>query len=1153
MNNTHQQPQSTSSIDPSEKQRIASNPAQSVWVDASAGTGKTKILTDRVLRLLLSDADRPASPPERIVCITFTKAAASEMSLRITKTLSKWSISDDEWLSNIGQRNSLADVLGTPPSPQQLKEARTLFARVIDVPGGLKIMTIHAFCQSILQKFPLESGLSPNFTVLTAPEAKETIQNARMSVLRQAKSNPDSALGQAIQNLSIKTGEAQLLKFLESGLSEKQQILGLFESIQDISNLKPALLDYCALHKDTTIETLTDSFFASLPSQDVKTMIEAFEQGTATDQSRIPRLGNALHNIDRDINDYCDIFITQKGTIRKIVTKAPLKHAPELEFTCPKEAERCMDFLDNRAKLMMIEDTTEFLCVAHAILDAYGQEKIMRNGLDFDDLISKTHQLLASSDSAAQWVLFKLDQGIDHLLVDEAQDTNPEQWSVIEALSNEFFHGMSARDDIERTLFVVGDEKQSIYSFQKADPTIFCNMQEMFKDKIDRASKKWEDVALNLSFRSTDAVLALVDMVFAQPDMQSSLTAQNKEISHKAFREGHAGHVELWPIIYGDEKQTLEPWPIPNEPTGHTSAADIMAKKIAGTIAHWIENCRTLQSEDRPIHAGDIMILLKKRSAFQKSLVRALKDLNIPVGGLDRLVLQDHIAVKDVLAMLEFGLLPQDNLTLATIIKSPLIGWNEDQLMNFVLANKKASSLWVALNEYAPDIYRYLLKIHDLTLKKRTFDVVSFILNNPCPADTEGSGLRAFIKRLGEDSIDPLQELLNTAIDTENEKGLSVQSFVQRLKKDAKEIKREMEDGTGAVRIMTVHGSKGLQAPIVFLPDTMRVSQSRDNAQQAESRLLWPRRSGLDYPVWAPRSTPDMFKNAKNEALLRDDREYQRLLYVALTRASDELYVTGYLNALDSKSLDDSWYKRIESALNYGLETDIRPPCTIKKHDDIISISNPQTKTVKQETSEKVEKSFSDLPQWAKDTPRMEPIPAKPLQPSRPSGEVQTLSPLSTSTDYRFKRGNIIHTLLEFLPNVAEHDRVTAAQSYVSQTGLDLNEKTQKDIVSEILNIFQDPIFAPVFGKDSRAEVPISGRLGNNIINGQIDRLVITDTEIFIVDYKTNRPAAKTVDDVPAQYIKQMQSYAGVLKSIYPTHTIRTAILWTNIPSLMEL
>ncbi|MBL4589495.1 MAG: UvrD-helicase domain-containing protein, partial [Alphaproteobacteria bacterium] len=850
--NTQAQPNTPPALNPNEKQQIASNPAQSVWVDASAGTGKTKILTDRVLRLLLSGQDRPASPPERIVCITFTKAAASEMSLRITKELSKWSICADTELDG-----ALTSLMGHTPNAKQVTEARTLFARVIDVPGGLKIMTIHAFCQSILQKFPLEAGLSPNFTVLTPTEAKEAIRGARLRVLGQAKKEPNSQLGKAVRHLSVRSGDSQLMTFLENGLQEKQQILNVFERIPNIEDLKPALLDNCKLPKNLSEASLIEDFIKNTPTQDIEAMIAGFPHGTSSDKKRVPELQAFLKTPSTQIDNYCNIFLTQKNTIRKAATQGTLKHAAEIELTFPTEAERCLDMIEERAKFYMVEDTHDFLCVSHTILDAYAKEKQNRNGLDFDDLISITHKLLKNSESAAQWVLFKLDQGIDHLLVDEAQDTNPEQWSVVEALSEEFFHGNSSRDSIERTIFVVGDEKQSIYSFQKADPEIFRKMQTLFKNKVKRASKQWEDVPLSLSFRSTDAVLTLVDTVFSQDDMRQSLTAQNTQVNHTAYRVGMAGHVELWPMIFGDEKEELEPWSIPRAPTTQSSAADLMAQKIAGTIKHWIDSNKILESEDRPINAGDIMILLKKRSVFQKTLVRALKTHNIPVGGLDRMILQEHIAVKDVLAALEFGLLPQDDLTLAILLKSPLINWSEDQLMNFILTHKGKNTLWSAIREHGNNIeqglYDYLLNINSLTLKKRPFDVISFILNHPCPADRNGSGLRAFIKRLGQDSIDPLQELLNTALDIESEKGVSVQAFVHTLKRNEKDIKREMEDGAGAVRIMTVHGSKGLQSPIVFLPDTIRTTQSRDNALQAGSKLLWPRRSGLNYPFWAPR------------------------------------------------------------------------------------------------------------------------------------------------------------------------------------------------------------------------------------------------------------------------------------------------------------
>ncbi len=1139
-------------IDPDEKQRIASDPAQSVWVDASAGTGKTKILTDRVLRLLLSEENRPASPPERIVCITFTKAAASEMSLRVTKELSTWSICPKDIL-----KTSLRKLMGYEPSPKQMRESRTLFARVIDVQGGLKIMTIHAFCQSILQKFPLEAGLSPNFTVLTEHEAKDAIQTARTRVFSQAKNDPLSPLGQAVQNLSIKSSDMHLMKFLEDALKEKQQILHAFDQIVDIAHLKPALLDAVHLPQDISEIQLISSFFEKTPIQDIKSMIEAYDQyGTSAEKDKIYKLSQFLYDsphTSKEIDLYSSFFLTAKKTLsKKIATKKVLENFPDIEFMFLKEAERCLDFIEDRAKLYMVEDTYDFLCVSQKILEIYMQEKQLRNALDFDDLIQETFALLKNSQTAAQWVLFKLDQGIDHLLIDEAQDTNPDQWSVIEALSDEFFHGESSRDSIERTLFVVGDEKQSIYSFQKADPDIFRNMQAMFKEKVTRASKQWIDVPLTLSFRSTEAVLTLVDLVFAQENMRQSLTAQAIEVEHSAYRSGMAGHVELWPLIYGEEIENLDPWPIPYAPVQNSSAANLMAQKIAGTIKHWIDEGRLLESENRPIRAGDIMILLKKRSSFQKTLVRSLKDHNIPVGGLDRMVLQDHIAAQDILAALEFGLLPQDDLILATFLKSPLMGWSENQLMEFILSHQKSSSLWSVFKENKPDDYEYLLEIHNFTLKKRPFDVISFILNMPCPSDPQGSGLRAFIKRLGQDAIDPLQELLNVALDVEREKGLSLQSFVHTLKRETQDVKREMDDESDSVRIMTVHGSKGLQAPIVFLPDTIRTSSARDNAQQAGSKLLWQRRSGLPYPFWAARSTPDLFKKSKEAVLEHDDREYQRLLYVALTRARDELYIGGYTGK--TKYLEDSWYCKIEEALKAATKEGVRTPCKIMQTENVIAISNAQTNPASAGKTHEIAALRENLPSWIFQKPRAEPSPARPLQPSRPSGDVYAMSPLEASTEYRFKRGNIIHTLLEFLPEKPEAEREMAAHHYVSQSGHGFDREAQKDIVEETLKIIKDPIFSPVFQEGSRAEVSISGQLENNtVINGQIDRLIVTENEIFIVDYKTNRPPPNDPKDIPIQYKKQMQAYKDVLASIYPHHTIRTALLWTNIPVLMEI
>lgn len=1128
------QPSPPRDLDPNVRQRTASDPGSSVWVSASAGTGKTKVLTDRVLRLLLPRADgTPGTLPHKILCLTFTKAGAGEMALRINKKLGAWAVAGQEDLAE-----ELSKLLGRAASDDDIAAARKLFTAVVDVPGGLKIMTIHSFCQSVLGRFPLEAKLSPHFEVLEEAQAAQILMQARDRVLSRAEREAGSPLQNALYAIAGQVNEQQFLQLIQEIVKERHQLSRLFEKNWNADGLYQSLcgaLDVSPNRAAADIlrEACADDAF---DGAGLRMACDILSGGTEkTDQPKAVILQNWLAQSPEErvqhFEDYKLAFFTTEGSPRKTLTTKNTEGAQDIMAA---ELDRLCAVQEQIARVRCAALTRDIFTLGHAIADEYETLKQAQGVLDFDDLIIRTLTLLddrVGGKPMSNWVHYKLDDGLDHILIDEAQDTNPEQWQIIAALCEDFFSGENARSNIARTVFSVGDEKQSIYSFQRAAPEEFERMKRFFAERVTAARQRFEPVPLNISFRSTQCVLDVVDAVFA-----ATLNAE-----HHSYRRGQAGLVELWPLFENEKPEKRDPWDPPIEEVSSKSAAAALAEHIGDSIQNWIDRQEKLPSHDRPIRPGDIMILLRTRTGFTAQLMRALKSRNIPVSGVDRMVLGDQLVIEDMLALAEFALLPGDDLTLACILKSPIFDWTEEQLYD--LAIDRDGTLWDALPD-GPE-RRYLSILISKARSIRPFEFFSLILQKDCPADDQ-SGLRAIKKRLGEDAVDPLDEFLNAALDFEKDNIPSLQQFVHWQKQQDRQIKRELEDAGDKVRIMTVHGAKGLQAPIVILPDTTGVN--RNTPGQAGQRLLWPEKSELSVPLWSPRKDTDcdLYKEGFDKVQARLDAEYQRLLYVAMTRAEDRLYVGGYTKA--SKIPDQCWYSKISGAMESmpGVERD----------GDISRLTGQQTKDPDRESDHHTpDEAASSLPEWLFAKAPSEPYPPAPLVPSRPSeAEPPARSPFQPSDSNRFRRGNITHKLLQFLPDIAPENRSTAATNFVSNHAKDLDEDVRKGIVSETMAILDHPEYAPFFAPGSMAEVPISGLMPDDrLVSGQIDRLVVRDDEIWIIDYKSNRPPPADEKDIPQIYQGQMQAYRDTLIQIYPNRTIHCALLWTDGPRLMVL
>lgn len=1147
----------TRALDPNISQRNASNPHASVWVAASAGTGKTKVLTDRVLRLLLPrDSGESGTLAHHILCLTFTKAAASEMALRINKTLGTWAVLPEDQLVE-----KLESLLGKTPTAQQLSAAQKLFAKVIDTPGGLKIMTIHSFCQSVLGRFPLEAGLPPYFDMMDEAQALNLITQAQTHILTQARHQPDSTVGKALHAIATVQNENQFTALLSSICSERTQLQNWFKHHDHSSLYKIFTLPV----GQTEQEVLKD-FSDQTPREDLYDAVRVLSEGSKTDQERAIDIKSWLEG-DQQNNalafaQYKSCFLTSKDTLRAtLATKGSLQKDPQLGDILQREATRVLQTLDQIKAIQCIHYTGHILTLGQAILEHYQTIKRQKALLDYDDLILKTRDLLKKSKTSAKWILYKLDGGLEHVLVDEAQDTNPEQWDIIDHLTDEFFVGKGSSDQT-RTIFTVGDEKQSIYSFQRAAPQEFSRMQEHFKQKVIQSGQKWRPEAMNISFRSTRTVLDIVDQVFDDENAAKGLGRNTQK--HQSFRIGQAGVTEIWPAFESVKAEKEEPWSPPITIQEQKSGAAQLAEHIGDTIKSWIDNKEYLESHNREVQAGDIMILVRTRTAFANQLMRALKTHNITVSGSDRMILGKQIAIMDLMATLQFCLLPEDDLTLASLLKSPLIGMDEDALYD--VAIDRTGTLWASLQSMSAhqDITDYLKSLITQAQISGPYGFLSHILQSPCPAHHD-SGLKAMTKRLGTDAHDPMDELLNCALSYEKDELPSLQGFLSAMEKNPVTIKREMENAGNAVRIMTVHGSKGLQAPIVILPDTFMTSAGSSNKLP---RLLWPDKSGLDIPLFMPSAdnAPDLYKKARGHVQDKLDEEYRRLLYVAMTRAEDRLYVGGHIGG--TKPREDSWYYYIQNGFKshddvdeFSFTTNTAAPAeNAEDHDAVPQIGlrlyHPQTKEPDraQEQAKNAESSTADIPDWLYQPAPEEPDPPRPLIPSRPSEAAPAShSPLFKDDPYRFKRGNITHMLLQTLPDMESAKRRAAAKMYLSKPSLDLPVKIQDSILEETFAILEHPEFAPIFGAGSMAEVPLTGLINGKLVSAQIDRLLITKDKISIIDYKTNRPPPLKADDIPEIYINQMSSYKDIVAKIYDCPQIDCYLLWTDGPHIMKV
>lgn len=1122
------------------EQSAATRPTVNVWVTASAGSGKTKVLTERVLSLLLA-----GTRPEKILGLTFTKAAAAEMSNRIAARLAAWVTADDDQLTR-----ELAPLvhgaLDDFATAQHLKErARQLFAQVLDAPGGLQISTLHAFCQSLLRRFPLEARVAPHFTLLDERDSREALDDALEQTVGMARDGADPDLAAALHLLTARVHETNFSDLMSALVAAGSKLKRMIEAHGDVAHATRAVHRKLGLEPGETEAAIIapacrDDAFAG---EGLRHAAAAMAGGSKTDQERgagISAWLAAPAARAASFEAYAKNFLTERDEIRNSLATKKILALPGVAESLQAEAARVLAVIMRIKAARVAAGTAALLRIGDHVLKRYEDDKERRGALDYDDLIQLTRHLLAR-DGIAAWVLYKLDGGIEHILIDEAQDTNPDQWDIVAPIRAEFFSGQGRHEEhavTPRTVFAVGDRKQSIYSFQGAAPEAFDHVHAETRTQVHDAGALWSDVTMNVSFRSTPAVLGCVNAVFQQPLARDGVAAPDEDITHLPARQNDAGLVEVWPLIEPQTGDETPSWKPPVERRGSDSPPNRLAAEIAARIRRMIDTGEMLESKGRAIRPGDIMVLVRRRTGFVEELVRQLKRREVAVAGVDRMVLTDQIAIMDLMALGQFLLLPQDDLTLATVLKGPLVGLTEDEL--FILAhNRGPKHLWDVLSIHAGTATPFgaAHKLLADLLARTDFLTPAALYGHILVAL---GGRRKLLARLGIDADDPIDEFMNLAIAYQQNHAPSLQGFLHWLAAGDIEIKRDLDQGGGdAVRVITVHGSKGLEAPIVFLPDTAQVPTMRNQLLWTDDKtplLLWcSRTKDLD-----PIST-----NFREAAKNAQDREYHRLLYVAMTRAADRLYVCGWKTKRPVK-LEESWYTLIKSGLEALPQTE--------RDGEILRLSSQQTGDIKASGEVRAVENTAPLPAWMLAPPPPEESPARPLAPSRVLlPDPAALSPLKDDGKARYQRGIIIHRLLQGLPDIAPARRRAAATAFVQRPAWGLDAAMQEAIVAETLTVLDTPAFAPLFAAGSQAEVSVTGLIGGYAVSGQVDRLAVTAADVWIIDYKTNRPPPREAAKVDPAYIFQMATYRAALKAIYPERAVRSVLLWTDGPFVMEL
>ncbi len=1122
-----------------DKQSDAVQPDDNIWLSASAGTGKTQVLTARVFRLLL----RENVDPEHILCLTFTKAGAAEMADRIHRQLASWVRLDDAKLA--------ADLsaIGAPVGPETREYARTLFARVLDARGGgLRIMTIHSFCQALLASFPEEADIPALLKPIEERDQKILARQALGDLLLDEEASENIEIIQAIQSLSVRMGEEDTEKYLMACASKAEAMDQLPNAVLPfVRGLVDLPRDMDA--QDWLEQKCSDDAFDLTNLRDMAEALEAW--GTKTAHAQIARIRNwlGLDNVERAVQlpELHMIWAKADGDWRS-VPKGLHKVAPQYEALSVDLYDHCRQLIETKALFDYSDLFAGALNAGRAFYHRYAEAKKLQGVVDFDDMIRMTAKLL-NQGNMAEWIRYKLDQRTDHILVDEAQDTNLAQWDIVRALAGEFFVGMGANADKIRTLFTVGDFKQAIFGFQGTSPHNYVKARDDFFARAKASDRAFSDLSLDRSFRSTPPVLEVVDEVLNHVGAQE-LGLDKAIPRHQSHYAGETGSVTLWkPVAHGAVGN------IDDDENWLNDEKRVFAQRLAIQIKEWLspETALWLNHENRPLEPKDVMILVSKRDDLSALIVARLFAENVPVAGIDRIRLNQPLVVQDMLAAIRFVLQPNDDLNLASLLVSPLLGWTQQDLLDRGYRGDahRDKSLWGYLRtqESLEDRITPLRALLSMADFNTPYQFLETIASGPM------EGRKKLTSRLSHAALDPLEELLNTALAFEQDHIPTLQAFLDWFDRGDVEIKRDQLEGGNEVRLMTVHGAKGLQAPLVILANaTYDPANKRSGGFDIPDPIR--RDDQLEYPV-VPIRKAERIGLLDAYATIADAQamqEHWRLLYVAMTRAEEHLVVAGTLGPKARGEVPEtSWYAAVEQGMA-GLQAEwYDSPRWISERtyggQEASKKQVVQEKRIQNITGER----SGPLPEWICAPAPKEARPPRPLTPSDLGPDDAASPPPTKAMRIAAERGKLLHSLFERLPDIAAEKRANVADRWLEKQKQITDMAYRKELVDIVLSVLDNPTWSSLFSPESLAEAPIAAVVDQHVISGTVDRLLITEENIIVVDFKTGRLVPRDSSDVPLSYLRQMSAYVTALRKIFPDRPIKAALLYTHGPHLLEL
>lgn len=1130
-------------------QQQAIRPEASALVGASAGTGKTYVLTRRFLRILLED---DTCRPEHILAVTFTKAAAAEMRNRVIKELMAWATDSEAVLIK-----KLTELLEVSPLPAGIiGRARALFPMVLDDGSSLKILTIHSFCQSLLAQFPLEAGLSPHFSIIEGRESDELMYQS-IQYMYQTAPLKSSATGWAFDYLVTTAADTTLNDLFKKFLTQRRRFERLlrshsFESLLDELAIALGLPETPNLAKTTDAElvaTLQQHFIETLlpQRQTLKEIYDVLAQSHATDKKVAATLevflaATTLQAQIEALPRLHSQLVTKDGTPSKKPFSTKLQNAEPFLFEAFINLQGAfVDHLQHIQSLKVYLKTAAFLTLTHSVFEKYKNLKAQKGVVDFEDLIYYAQGLFSAESNRADWVRFKMDGRINHIMLDEAQDTDHDQWSILRALVEEFFSGNGQYNGtLDRTYFAVGDIKQSIYRFRGAQPHVFGGMADEVGRMAAGVGHKVSPVQLNTSFRSSEVVLGLVDAVFSGGKYRKAVDGTEQPLEHKAFNLGVGGSVELWPLYSAEKPQkprttAPEDWHIPSLDTEAADAATLTPREalftdLAARIRELIDAQPYLGAAKHHLKPADVMVLFRAKThmpAFVKAL--AAEGLLATISG--EMNLAEDPAVQDLMAVVRFLANPSDTLSLIHGVRSPLFGLTDTELEAWRKATKDGRSYWPALLAMTEEpfaktaaVLKELLNTVDTATP---YQIFLQLLDRTEGRPRLAARYTGSTKGAAADTLNiVIDGFLTAALDYARQQSPSLLGFINWFDKGNLPLKLEASKAAGAVRLMTIHGSKGLESGVVVLPETSNnffsgtkneVFLWQTNPKTQEDALMLCKVSGDgEAPL------QDHLKKAEREAIFDDE---MRLLYVALTRATDHLIIAGIGKNLKA---DENSYSIIDQ------QTKALPwvECSATRR----RLYREEPVVVQQKKPEKqTEIAAEPLPEWV-----FKPAPAtdavRQFIVATDDDQQRRAADLHTAAENIYRNGLLLHRLLEVLPFTPAEQRPLKGQSFLNFSAADLSEAQREKLLNaalETINTHQD-LF-----KNAQGEVALAAEN----IGGRIDLLKVEDDEVTIVDYKTNINPPETI---PPVYRKQLQAYSKAASQIWPEKRIKCAILWVN-------